>query len=64
MNNTPTIGERRQELTGLPFKKLRRLFRKVEREYGSASAWADGRKRADMVQAVLNYEIGIGGRVG
>ena len=56
-----TIGERREELTRLPFRKLRRLFRKVARQYNSD--WADRRKRVDLVQAVINYEIGIGGKV-
>jgi hypothetical protein len=56
-----TIGERREELTRLPFRKLRRLFRKVARQYNSD--WADQRKRVDLVQAVINYEIGIGGKV-
>lgn len=59
-----TIGERREELTRLPLPKLRKLFKRVRREYGGNTDWADGRKRADMVQAVINYEIGIGGRMG
>jgi hypothetical protein len=57
-----TIGERREELTRLPFRKLRKLFKRVQREYNVD--WADGRKRTDMIQAVINYEIGIGGRMG
>jgi hypothetical protein len=55
-----TIGERREELMKMPFRDLRKKFRRVVREYGGNSAWADGRKRADMVQAVLNYECGLG----
>jgi|HubBroStandDraft_1064217.scaffolds.fasta_scaffold264801_2 hypothetical protein len=55
-----TIGERREELTRLPLKKLRRLFRRVERDYSGNTAWADGRKRADMVQAIINFEVGGG----
>jgi hypothetical protein len=58
-----TIGERREELTRLPFRKLRRLFKRVEREYGGNTAWVDGRKRADLIQAIINYEVGIGGRM-
>jgi hypothetical protein len=58
-----TIGERREELSRLPIRKLRRLFRIVEREYGGNSAWVDQRKCADLIQAIINYEIGIGGRV-
>lgn len=56
-----TIGERREELTRLSFRQLRRLFRKVARQYNSD--WADRRKRADLVQAIINFEIGIGGKV-
>jgi hypothetical protein len=59
-----TIGERREELTAMAFRKLRKLFKRVQREYGGNTAWVDGRKRADMVQAVINYEVGIGGRMG
>jgi len=47
----------------MPLRKLRKLFRRVKAEYGGNTDWADGRKRADMVQAVINYEIGIGGRM-
>jgi hypothetical protein len=59
-----TIGERREELSRVPIRKLRKLFKRVKREYGGNTSWADGRKRTDMVQAVINYEIGIGGRMG
>ena len=55
-----TIGERREELSRLTFPRLRRLFRRVEKQYNVD--WADRRKRVDMIQAILNFEIGIGGR--
>jgi hypothetical protein len=57
-----TIGERREELTAMTFRKLRRLFRRVERQYNVD--WADRRKRVDLVQAIINYEVGAGGKVG
>jgi len=57
-----TIGERREELTGFSFSRLRRLFRRVERQCNVD--WADRRKRVDLIQAIINYEIGIGGKVG
>lgn len=57
-----TIGERREELTKLPFPRLRRLFRRVERQYNVD--WADRRKRTDLIQAIINFEVGIGGKVG
>lgn len=58
-----TIGERREELTRLSFSKLRRLFRRVERQTNTED-WADRRKRVDLIQAIINFEIGIGGKVG
>ncbi len=58
-----TIGERREELTKLPFGKLRRLFRRVEREYGVNVEWVDRRKRADIIKGIINYEVGIGGKM-
>jgi hypothetical protein len=64
MNPNPTIGQRREELMQMPFRKLRKLFWRVKREYGGPTDWADGRKRTDMTQAIINYEIGIGGRMG
>jgi hypothetical protein len=59
-----TIGERREELTGFSFSRLRRLFRRVEKQYGGQVQWVDRRKRLDLIQAIINFEIGIGGKVG
>lgn len=59
-----TIGERREELTKLPFRKLRKLFRRVEREFVSNTEWVDRRKRVDMTQAIINVEVGLGCRLG
>jgi hypothetical protein len=63
MRSTMTIGERREELTALPLTKLRKLFRRVKREYGGNVEWVDRRKRADLIQAIINYEIGLGCRM-
>jgi len=51
-----TIGERREELGRLPISKLRRKFRKV---WGNTD-WVDRRKRADLIQAIINFEVGGG----
>lgn len=51
-----TIGERRQELAGFTLRKLRRLFKKV---YGNTD-WVDRRKRVDLIQAIINFEVGGG----
>ena len=62
METQPTIEERREELSAYSFRKLRKLFIKAER-YGGQH-WVDKRKRKDLVQGILNIEIGVGGRLG
>ncbi len=58
-----TIGERREELNTLSIRELRRMFRRVRREQPSHTDWVDCRKRADLVQGIINYEVGLGGRM-
>jgi len=58
--STLTIGERREELKAMKLTKLRWLFK---RTFGNKD-WVDRRKRADLIQAILNFEVGYGGRLG
>lgn len=62
MKTTLTIGERREELSLLSYRKLRSMFRRMEREYIECE-WVDLRKRKDLIQAIINYEVGLGGRM-
>lgn len=65
MAQQPTIGEYREELEKLPLHKLKKLIRRQNRGGWCTveTEWCDMRKRKDVIQAIINHSIGIGGKL-